>query len=108
MRAMIYRKGISIGVVCALCTISSFTSAQSLNEVLQSKVALEEIMNTVDQYYQNLQSQGIDRMPGEPRYKHWKRYEWYMSGRLGPDGEFVNINSRLNISNPVPGNFWGI
>jgi photosystem II stability/assembly factor-like uncharacterized protein len=53
-------------------------------------------MKTVKDYYQKqsltgrMSKQAIDR-----ELKHWQRYEWYMSSRLGPNGELVNINQKL-------------
>ena len=65
-----------------------------LKEQLKNKEKMHEIMATVDSYYLDLESNGIQRNPGEPKYKHWKRWEWYMSGRLGEGGEFVHIGKR--------------
>ena len=54
-------------------------------------------MVEVDAYYQTHQE---EREADDEEYqndfqeapeRHWKRWEWYMSSRLGPEGEFVNI-----------------
>jgi photosystem II stability/assembly factor-like uncharacterized protein len=80
---------------------NNFTLAQTggdplLKQQLAGKNNLTDIMNTVKAYYKNPST--ISRM-GEGavnRYlKHWTRYEWYMSSRLGPNGEFVNISQKL-------------
>ncbi|WP_462248821.1 WD40/YVTN/BNR-like repeat-containing protein [Ferruginibacter sp.] len=67
-----------------------------LRQQLQGKQSLTEIMNTVKQYYKNPQTinrVGVDAV--NRSLKHWSRYEWYMSSRLGPNGEFVNINQKM-------------
>jgi photosystem II stability/assembly factor-like uncharacterized protein len=53
-------------------------------------------MKAVKDYYKNPET--INRL-GTTKVnrdlKHWQRYEWYMSSRLGPNGEFVNINQKM-------------
>ncbi len=67
-----------------------------LKQQLRGKSNLNDIINTVKTYYTDPAT--INRVGASVanRYlKHWKRYEWYMSARLGPNGEFVNINQKL-------------
>jgi hypothetical protein len=77
-------------------TCSGVTFGQEqLKERLVGKAILSEIMQTVDAYYQEYpETQTRDRAE-ESDLLHWKRWEWYMSGRLGPEGEFVNIPEML-------------
>jgi len=67
-----------------------------LRQQLRGKQSLADVMNTVMAYYNNPET--INRLGAKEvnrSLKHWSRYEWYMSSRLGPNGEFVNINQRL-------------
>jgi len=89
-----------ISIVLLLLTLCSSIEAQSLGEQLEIQLAdketLSEIMATVDVFYKN-QSEDIRDRGGEGlvKYKQWKRWEWYMEGRLGENGEFVDINDRI-------------
>jgi photosystem II stability/assembly factor-like uncharacterized protein len=67
-----------------------------LRQQLRGKNTFTDIMNTVSAYYNNPVT--IDRLGTKAvnrSLKHWSRYAWYMSSRLGPNGEFVNINQKL-------------
>ncbi len=67
-----------------------------LRQQLRGKQRLADVMNTIISYYKNPET--IDRLGTKAvnrNLKHWSRYEWYMSSRLGPNGEFVNINQKL-------------
>ncbi len=67
-----------------------------LKQQLQGKQNFTDIMNTVKAYYNSTETKarlGIDAV--NRKMKHWRRYEWYMSSRLGPNGEFVNINQKM-------------
>ena len=67
-----------------------------LRQQLRGKQNFAEVMQTVTAYYNNpntitrLGAAAVNR-----NIKHWNRYAWYMSSRLGPNGEFVNINQKL-------------
>src|SRR5688572_22137748 len=65
---------------------------EELVQQLEGKKKLWEIMEVVDTYYavHPKNENGF-----ESDYLHWKRWEWYMSGRLGHGGEFVNIPEKL-------------
>ncbi len=68
----------------------------ALKRQLQGKQHLNEIMNTVKAYYKDPAT--INRLGAgnvERKLKKWARYEWYMSSRLGSNGEFVNINRKI-------------
>ncbi|MDX1477540.1 MAG: hypothetical protein R3301_07510 [Saprospiraceae bacterium] len=80
---------------CILMGVSVFAQTR-LEDKLQGVNDLRAIMEIVDQHYTDLQRQGIDRLPGEPKWKHWQRWAWYMSSRLGENGEFVDISRRLS------------
>ena len=66
--------------------------SEQLRTQLEGKTTFPEVMSVVDPFYQNLpadiRNNGGD---GLLKYKHWKRWQWYMERRLGPHGEFVNI-----------------
>ncbi len=51
-------------------------------------------MPVVDQYFID-HPEAIDKNDFESEYLQWKRWEWYVSSRLGPHGEFVNIPQKL-------------
>jgi photosystem II stability/assembly factor-like uncharacterized protein len=63
-----------------------------LSRQLEGKQDFATIMKTVKAYYTNpatvsrLGTNVVNR-----NLKHWRRYEYYISNRLGPDGGFVNI-----------------
>ena len=85
-----------------LLTLSCWSmQAQSLGEQLELQLAdketLPEIMSTVDDFYSR-QTEEIREKGGEGlvKLKHWKRWEWYMEGRLGENGDFVDINDRIH------------
>ena len=72
------------------------THAQSgLYECLADKTSFSEISRSGDAYYDNLAANNLQRPAGDPKRKHWERWKWYVSGRLGPNGEFVNIPKRI-------------
>ncbi|MES2775931.1 MAG: 3-coathanger stack domain-containing protein [Bacteroidota bacterium] len=67
-----------------------------LEQRLRNKNNLTDIMQEVKSYYKEPATQS--RLGNEVlnrALKKWKRWEWYMSSRLGPNGEFVNINKKL-------------
>lgn len=66
---------------------------EDLKEKLKGKSTLSAIMHEVDAYYRAHPEAEADDFESE--YLHWKRWEWYMSSRLGPHGEFVNIPQML-------------
>ena len=67
--------------------------SDELRDLLAGKTTLTEIMAVVDAYYSDENDQDSDEY--ESDYLKWKRWEWYMSSHLGPDGEFVDISHRL-------------
>jgi hypothetical protein len=87
---------IRILIITVLSIPLALVSAQSdLKTALQGKETLSEIMTEVNRHYQG-QSEDWQGVNGDlPRMVHWKRWEWYMSGRLGPQGEFVNVSEKL-------------
>ncbi|HSF88170.1 MAG TPA: hypothetical protein VLA46_02070 [Saprospiraceae bacterium] len=80
-------------VMTIMLTPHTFLFAQSTLEAqLQGKQTLKEIMGVVDQHYRNHPE---DPNEFESELLHWKRWERYMSGRLGPNDEFVHIPEML-------------
>jgi len=67
-----------------------------LKRLLAGKNKLADVMQTVRNYFADPQTKNRLGTTAVNRYiKQWARFEWYMSSRLGPNGEFVNINQRL-------------
>lgn len=67
-----------------------------LKQQLRGKRNFEDIMLTVKTYYNSPETKarlGLETV--NRKMKHWRRYAWYMSSRLGPNGEFVNINRKM-------------
>ena len=69
--------------------------AQDLKTQLQGKEKLDDIMRVVDSYYAGKPDNWKGPTGDLPKIKHWKRWEWYMSGRLGENGHFVDVNKKL-------------
>jgi photosystem II stability/assembly factor-like uncharacterized protein len=70
-----------------LLSISTFAQTTLLQR-LEGKTTLAAIMREVDDHYEILT---ITDTRYEREWKHWKRWEWYMSSRLGHGGGFVHI-----------------
>jgi len=74
-------------------------SAQAeLDQLLQGKNKLSDVMPIVNAYFKQHPEDKKSKEAGEEfesEYLHWKRWEWYVSGRLGPHGEFVNSTALL-------------
>lgn len=66
---------------------------EELEKKLVGKATLDAIMREVDAYY--AEHPEVEAEDFESGYLHWKRWEWYISSRLGPHGEFVNIPQLL-------------
>ncbi len=91
------KRSLSILLILFSVSVSAQLQADAfLKQELQGKNNLTDIMNVVKDYYKNPET--INRL-GTTKVnsdlKHWQRYEWYMSSRLGPNGEFVNINQKM-------------
>src|SRR5688572_4295790 len=89
----------NLRIQVAILSISLYTflafslqAQEGLKQQLEGKKKLWEIMEVVDAYYavHPKNDNGF-----ESDYLHWKRWEWYMSGRLGHGGDFVNIPEKL-------------
>lgn len=79
-----------------LCCTGSIYS-QNKGELLQSKIegkeTFTEIIQEIDSFYENdFPSLKKSSSDGLPKQKIQKRWEWYVSGRLGPNGELTNID----------------
>src|SRR5687767_9821822 len=75
------------------CAFYSAMAQATLEQSLVGKTRLDDIMPVVDTYFKSQPNESEEEF--ESDYLHWKRWEWYMSGRLGPTGEFVNISEFL-------------
>lgn len=66
-----------------------------LSQQLRGKRNLNEVMRIVNEYFK--QPETINRFGAagvKRNLKHWQRWEWFMSSRVGPNGDFVNINEK--------------
>ena len=72
-------------LVCFMLNSNLF--GQSLMERIEGKTNFEEIRTIAEDYYQDLKVQGKKRHSSDPKYKHWKRWEWYHQDRLDPNGD---------------------
>jgi hypothetical protein len=90
------KKFISLFFCLLLVHILVYAQNDSLlKRQLEGKQDLATIMKTVKAYYNNTST--VSRLGTkvvERNLKHWLRYEYYMSNRLGPDGRVVNINQK--------------
>ncbi|MEO5647974.1 MAG: hypothetical protein ABIQ56_06405, partial [Chitinophagaceae bacterium] len=91
------KKCILFAFLFVTVTISSMAQQdQTLKNLLQNKTRLDEIMPVIKNYYKDpstISKLGLEQI--DRQLKQWQRWEWYMSSRLGPDGEFVNINQKM-------------
>jgi photosystem II stability/assembly factor-like uncharacterized protein len=67
----------------------------SLEDKLQGKKNLEEIMTIVNAHYQQI-DQSLITKTNEPNYKHWARWSLYMSSRTDTQGNLTNITDRIS------------
>lgn len=84
-----------ITIILATGTSFSGICQTLLDSKLEGKTNFFEIMEIVDAHYDSLNRLGIENLPGERKYKHWKRWEWYMSQNLQADGTIADIGKRL-------------
>ncbi|MDF1696392.1 MAG: hypothetical protein P1U56_11190 [Saprospiraceae bacterium] len=66
-----------------------------LDVQLEGQNDFREIVNIIDRYYEGHEEDWRGENGRAPKLKHWKRWEWYMSSRLGHNNEFVSINDSL-------------
>ncbi|HZV69493.1 MAG TPA: hypothetical protein VFG10_08115 [Saprospiraceae bacterium] len=84
-------------VLFSLGQVTAQNGTDSLKQQLVGKTTLAEIMPIVEKYYSEHSEEGtVDGDEFESDYLQWKRWEWYMSRRLGPNGEFVHI-PKMNL-----------
>jgi len=86
-----------------ILTISAFvllflggTQAQNIQafyERLDGVTNFDEAMRIINEEYEKLPQEIRDNGgEGYKKEKHWRRWEYWMSSHLGPNGEFVNFN----------------
>ncbi|HLF63114.1 MAG TPA: hypothetical protein VI603_05165 [Saprospiraceae bacterium] len=88
------QKSITGLILLLFVTINTTHGQEALNQRLTGKTTLSEIMKVVDQYYRE-NPEAHEEGEYESAYLQWKRWEWYMSGRLGHGGDLVNIPAYL-------------
>lgn len=84
----------------------SLSLGEQLEQNLEQKTTLKEIMEEVYTFYESvpddIREGGGD---GLIKLKHWARWEWYMSSRLGENGEFVDVTKmQMNVLNKIERN----
>lgn len=108
-------------ILCSLVQVTGQSLSDQLKQQLVGKTTLADIMPVVEKYYTEHPGESIvGQEEFESEYVQWKRWEWYMSRRLGPNGEFVHI-PRMNMEalrleatkrdsrmNPIPGSWNSI
>ena len=68
-----------------------------LRPLLKGKKKLTEVMAIVEQHFKSPETKRRLGDEWVQRYtKYWKRWEYYMESRTGPNGEFVNINKLID------------
>ena len=91
-----YRVIILLSILVLFRSAGWCQDSEVLRPLLKGKRKLSEVMATVDQHFKSRETRQRIGEEAANRYtKYWKRFEWYMESRLGPNGEFVNINKRL-------------
>ncbi|MES2775195.1 MAG: 3-coathanger stack domain-containing protein [Bacteroidota bacterium] len=69
----------------------------ALSPLLKSKRTLPAVMQVIDTYYKSPSTLArIGTKNAERSYKHWKRWEYWWSSRVGPQGEFVNVSEKMS------------
>ena len=86
---------ILIVLVFTFLYISSNAQEADLKTKLAGKKNFFEIQKEIDSYYEGKEDNWKGINGEDPKIKHIKRWEWYMSGRLGPNGELVDIPGKL-------------
>ncbi len=83
------------------CSISGYAQNAILSQRLQGKTKFKDIMQEVDDYYRSVIGNELNVPAGSieaikrQEYKRWKRWEWYHSARLNPDGTIANASEKL-------------
>lgn len=101
-----------IFIVFSICFINiPILAQQELSSQLEGMENLEDIMEVVDAYYKGHEDNWKGVKGKDPKLKHWKRWQWYMSGRLGTKNEFVSIHDSLNkamkmVDKSFPSDTW--
>lgn len=104
-----FLKTISFSLLCSLFVFSGqliaqdLTLQEQLEENLEGKNTLKGVMDEVYAFYEELPEDIRDNGgDGLMKLKHWARYEWYMSSRLGENGEFVDVTKmQMNVLNKL-------
>lgn len=81
--------------LCIVLLISFSANTQTLSERLEGKTNFKEIQTIAETYYAELKENGLERNPSDPKYKHWKRWEWYQNYRLDPNGNVLQNNNHV-------------
>lgn len=86
-----------VSLYLGLLSVATSTQAQKLNELLQGKTNLEDIMQTAEIYFENKQLQDKSKLYDDNEYTRYKRTEWYWQQRVNPDGTMPNMAKQHEI-----------
>ena len=88
---------ILLGLICF-----TTSQAQSLSERTEGITNFEKIRKITEDYYSNMIKSGAKKHPSDPKYKHWKRWEWYHKDRLDSKGNIQeNQLGIIKINNEI-------
>ena len=100
---------ILIAFLMMACLLISYAQDPVLTSRLKGKKKLDEIGLEVKKYYNDpLTKSRIGEEQAALQTKHWRRWFWYMSSRVGEQGELVNIDKKNleansnQLTRPVP------
>lgn len=96
-----------------MTNLAGYSQNEVLTQRLAGKTKFKDIIAEVDTYYRRILGNEINAEPGnnlfnkEKEYKHWKRWEWFHSARLNPDGTLANASAKLlEALNMTPNNTY--
>ena len=73
--------------------MAQVTIGQTLKSKLEDKVNYKEICQIAEQHFAELNRNNQSRMHGDPKEKHFRRWEWYMRNRLDNNGNIFDHNT---------------
>jgi hypothetical protein len=83
-------------MVCSIFYVTAQQDEVSLAPLLKNKRTLPAVMQVIDNYYKSPSTKALlGEKNAERSYKHWKRWEYWWSSRVGPNGEFVNVTEKM-------------
>ena len=83
---------LTLGICICAVQLQAQVMNPDLVPLLRGAGSIDEIVTVVDSFYEARTSEEPEF---ESEWLKWKRWEWYMSHHLGPNGSFVNVSKRL-------------